>query len=350
MSFVLTLLALGFVIFIHELGHLLAAKKAKVGVSEFAVGMGPKVVSFNIGETMYSIRALPFGGFIKAKGLDDMEDCPIEEDFREKSVWSRASILAAGSFMNLILGFIIFVFIAWIVGEQKLTSEVHRIVPEYPAQQSGIMVGDTITHINNFPVTDVQEDLIRVIQASKGADLALTFLRNNRSETVTMAAQLSDQGTYVIGLSFQTEHQKVGFFKAISAGLDRTLFTIGQSFQGLGMLLSGSANIKELAGPVGIIQIASSQIQKSLVAFFGLIAFISISLGIINLFPFPVLDGGHLMFLFIEAVRGKPLNKNAEIIINNTAATILIGLMIFIVFNDIISWDDRVNLIREMNQ
>ena len=350
MSFILTLLALGFVIFIHELGHLLAAKKAKVGVSEFAVGMGPKVVSFNIGETMYSIRALPFGGFIKAKGLDDMEDCPIEEDFREKSVWSRASILAAGSFMNLLLGFVIFVCIAWIAGEQKLTSQVNQMVPEYPAQQSGILVGDFITHINNYPISDVQQDLIQVIQSSKGADLAFTFLRNGRSQTVTMAAQLSDQGKYVIGVSFQSDHKKVGFFKAVSSGLDRTFFTIGQSFQGLAMLLSGSANVKELAGPVGIIQIASSQIQHSLVAFFGLIAFISISLGVINLFPFPVLDGGHLMFLFIEAVRGKPLNKNAETLINNTAATILFGLMIFIVFNDIMSWSDRVNLIREMNQ
>jgi regulator of sigma E protease len=350
MSFVLTLLALGFVIFIHELGHLLAAKKARVGVSEFAVGMGPKIISMRIGETMYSIRALPFGGFIKAKGLDVLEDCPIEEDFREKSVWRRASILAAGSFMNLLLGFVIFVFIAWIAGDQKLTSQVHHVVPEYPAQQSGLLVGDIITHINSYPISDVQHDLIQVVQASKGADLALTFLRNGRSQTVTMAAQRSDQGKYVIGVSFQSEHLKVGFFKAVSAGLDRTFFTIGQSFQGLAMLLSGSANVKELAGPVGIIQIASSQIQNSLVAFFGLIAFISISLGVINLFPFPVLDGGHLMFLFIESVRGKPLNKNAEILINNIAATILIGLMIFIVFNDIMSWDDRVNLIREMNQ
>lgn len=346
MSFVLTILALGFVIFVHELGHLLAAKKAKVGVSEFAVGMGPKMLSLKIGETMYSIRALPFGGFIKAKGLDDLEDCPIEEDFREKSVWSRASILAAGSFMNLWLGFIIFVFVAWIAGEQTLTSEIHQVVPEYPAQESGIMVGDAITHINNYPIADIQQDLINVIQSSKGEELELTFLRNNRSETVTMAAQLSDQGTYVIGVSFQSKSKKVGFFKAVSSGLERTLYTIGQSFQGLRMLLTGSANINELAGPVGIIQIASSQIQKSFVAFFGLIAFISISLGVINLFPFPVLDGGHLMFLFIEAVRGKPLNKNAETIINNTAATLLIGLMIFIVFNDIISWNDRVNLIR----
>ena len=159
MSFILTILALGFVIFIHELGHLLAAKRAKVGVSEFSVGMGPKLLSTTIGETLYSIRALPFGGFIKAKGLDDLDNCSIDEDFREKSVWSRASILVAGSVMNVFLGFIIFVIISWMVGEQTLTSEVRSVLPDHPAEQSGLMVGDVITHINNALVEDVQRDL-----------------------------------------------------------------------------------------------------------------------------------------------------------------------------------------------
>ena len=350
MSFLLTILALGFVIFIHELGHLLAAKKAKVGVSEFAVGMGPKLVSFNFGDTMYSLRALPFGGFIKAKGLDDLEDCPVEEDFREKSILSRASILAAGSAMNILLGFIIFFMIAFIYGEQRLSAKVETVLADYPAQQQGVLVGDEITHINNSRVIDVQTDLIQVIQSSNGDDILLGLVRNNEALSVTVSPQVSEKGTYVIGVSFQAVSIKMGLFQSIASGWNRTVFTIGQSFDGLKMLVSGGANVKDLAGPVGIIQIASSQIQKSLVAFFGLIAFISISLGIINLFPFPVLDGGHLLFLFIEGLRGKPLNKNAEAIINNTAAAVLIGLMIFIVFNDVVSWNERVDLIREMNK
>ncbi len=350
MSFIFTLLALGFVIFIHELGHLLAAKKAKVGVSEFAIGMGPKILSFFYGDTMYSLRALPFGGFIKAKGLDDLEECSLEEDFREKSAMARASILAAGSIMNIFLGFVIFVMISFIVGEQKLTGTVHQVLDGYPAQNSGLMVGDTITHINDQLIADIQTDLIHVIKNSEGDQIQLEFLRNGEQKTATMSAILSEQGGHVIGVSFKPVHIDIGFLASISTGMNRTITTVSQSFLGIKMLILGQANINDLAGPVGIIQIASSQIQKSMVAFFGLMAFISISLGVINLFPFPILDGGHLLFLLIEVVRGRPMNKNAEIIINNTAAALLIGLMAFIVFNDVISWNDRVNIIREMNK
>ena len=350
MSFIFTLLALGFVIFIHELGHLLAAKKAKVGVSEFAIGMGPKVVSFYYGETMYSLRALPFGGFIKAKGLDDLEQCSLEEDFREKSAMARASILAAGSAMNIILGFVIFVMIALVVGEQKLTSTVHQVLDGYPAQNKGIMVGDNITHINQQLIVNIQTDLIQVIKNSKGDQIQLEFLRNGEEKVVTISAMVSEQGVHVIGVSFKPVHIEASVLAAVSSGGNRTITTISQSFLGLKMLVTGQANVTDLAGPVGIVQIASSQIQKSMVAFFGLMAFISISLGVINLFPFPILDGGHLLFLLIEVIRGRPINKNAEIIINNTAAALLIGLMVFIVFNDVISWNDRVNIIREMNK
>lgn len=350
MSILVTLLALGFVIFVHELGHLIAAKKANVGVSEFAVGMGPKVASFNYNGTMYSLRALPFGGFIKAKGLDDLDDCPVEEDYREKSVLSRAIILAAGSTMNIILGYIVFVTITLIVGTHQLTPNIHAVLPNSPAESSGILVGDEIKKINNEPISNVETDVIQLIKASNGDPIEFEILRDGTPSTVTMSAQLNSQGVHMIGVSFKTTYEKIGFFSALKEGGRKTVFTISQSFQGIKMLISGQANIKELAGPVGIIQMASSQVQSSLVGFFGLMAFISISLGVINLCPFPVLDGGHLLFLLIEAFRGRPLNKTAEATINNVAAACLVGLMVFIVFNDIMSWDERVSIIQEMSQ
>ena len=150
---------------------------------------------------MYSLRALPFGGFIKAKGLDDLEDCPVEEDFREKSILSRASILAAGSAMNILLGFIIFM-IAFIYGEQRLSAKVETVLADYPAQQQGVLVGDEITHINNSRVIDVQTDLIQVIQSSNGDDILLGLVRNNEALSVTVSPQVSEKGTYVIGVSF----------------------------------------------------------------------------------------------------------------------------------------------------
>ena len=159
-----------------------------------------------------------------------------------------------------------------------------------------------------------------------------------------------NNNSFQIGVSFSTHQTKLNLFQAFINGAQKTIKTVFQSFVGIKMLVTGNASVNDLAGPVGIIQIASSQVQQSVVSFLNLMAFISISLGIINLFPFPVLDGGHLLLLLIETVRGKPLSRSVEAVINNTAAAILIALMVFIVFNDVISWNDRVILLKEMNQ
>ena len=144
MTILITIIALGFVIFIHELGHFLAAKKAKVGVSEFAVGMGPKILSFNYEETLVSLRALPVGGFVRVKGLEDTDNCSIEEDYREKSALSKASILSAGSFMNFVLGFFIFACIGFFSGDQVVTSTIDSVLEGYPAYEVGLKSGDKI--------------------------------------------------------------------------------------------------------------------------------------------------------------------------------------------------------------
>ena len=350
MSFVITLLALGFVIFIHELGHLLAAKRARVGVSEFAVGMGPKVFSFNFGETLYSLRLLPFGGFVRVKGLDETEQCAIEEDYREKSALNKASILAAGSFMNLLLGLIIFTIVGILVGNVSLSSSIESVLSDSPAQIAGLMPGDEIVKINNNQIVDINQDLIQFIKDSEGVPFQLAYLREGIEAVVTISAMEVAENRYQVGVSFATSKIDITFFEGIGYGFTKTYETIKQSFLGIRMLVTGEASVNELAGPIGIIQIASSQIQHSFVAFINLMAFISISLGVINLFPFPVLDGGHLLFLLIETLRGKPLSKKAEAFINNAATFLLIGLMITIIFNDVINWNDRINLIKEMNR
>ncbi len=348
MPIIITLLALGFVIFIHELGHLLAAKKAKVGVTEFAIGMGPKLVSFNMGGTMYSLRLLPFGGFVKAKGLDDLEECSIEEDYRQKSALSKAIILFAGSFMNVVLGFIIFTSIALFVGEINLSPKINAVLEGSAAESIGLQVGDEMIKVNGNGIQNLKKDFIQFVKKSKGESFEITFLRDGIEQTVQLSAIETESSGYQIGVAFSTVQNKLGVFQSIKVGVLKTLTTILQSFEGIKMLVLGQASVNDLAGPVGIIQIASSQVQESSITFFNLMAFISISLGVINLFPFPVLDGGHLLFLLIETLRGKPLSKNVETAINNTAAIVLITLMVFIVFNDVMSWNDRVNLLKEM--
>ena len=262
----------------------------------------------------------------------------------------RATILAAGFIYEYCFRASNFHYNVTFLGEQRLTPKVHQVFEGHPAQLQGMMVGDIITHINNKKVGNVEDDIIQVIRASKGAVIELSILRNGEEKTFQLSAEKSERNDYIIGVSFKPEHVKMGLFESIGAGFKRTGATIGQSFKGIKMLIMGQASVKDLAGPVGIVQIASSQIQKSMVSFFGLMAFISISLGVINLFPFPILDGGHLLFLAIEGVRGRPLNKKTELYINNTATILLISLMAFIVFNDVISWDERVTIIQEMNK
>ena len=204
MSFVITLLALGFVIFIHELGHLLAAKRARVGVSEFAVGMGPKVFSFNFGETLYSLRLLPFGGFVRVKGLDETEQCAIEEDYREKSALNKASILAAGSFMNLLLGLIIFTIVGILVGNVSLSSSIESVLSDSPAQIAGLMPGDEIVKINNNQIVDINQDLIQFIKDSEGVPFQLAYLREGIEAVVTISAMEVAENRYQVGVSFST--------------------------------------------------------------------------------------------------------------------------------------------------
>ena len=350
MTILITIIALGFVIFIHELGHFIAAKKAKVGVSEFAVGMGPKIFSFDYQETMVSLRALPIGGFVRVKGLEDTENCSIEEDYRQKSAISKASILAAGSFMNFVLGLVIFTMIGFFSGDKEITNTIETIVDNYPAQEVGLKSGDKIIAINNKKLRDVQSDLMSFISQSNGEPFYLTVLQDNQEKVVTISAQLNEREAYVIGVGFKVDSVPLNIIESFVFGFQKTGLVIGQTIVGLKMLISGEATINDMAGPVGIIQLASAQFKTGLFAFLGLIAFISINLGVINLFPIPVLDGGHLLLLLIEVLRGKPLDKKAELVINNTAAAFLIGLMIFIVFNDLINWNERMSIIKDINK
>ena len=350
MSFLITILCIGFVIFIHELGHLIAAKRAKVGVSEFAVGMGPKIWSFDFSETTYSLRAFPIGGYIKAKGLDTTDECPIEEDFREKSILARMSIIVAGSVMNVLLGFIIYLFIGLVVGKPTMISEIDQVLADYPAEKVGLQAGDQIIQINGNEVNDVAVDFINTVKESNGHELSITYLRNQAERTVTIAATLAETSSYMIGVSFKVSNTSLSLGGAVTYGLNRTIGTISGSLLGLKMLITGDVGFNELAGPVGIVQIAASQFDSNFMSFIGLIAFISISLGIINMFPLPALDGGHFLLLIIESIRKKPLNKKVELMLNNTAMILLLSLMAVIVFNDVINWGDRVDIIKGLSK
>lgn len=349
MSFFITIFALGFVIFIHELGHMWSAKRFGIGVYEFSIGMGPKLFSKKVDETEYSLRVFPFGGFVKLAGLDEDDDASVDDDlnFKKKPLWQRSIVIAAGSIMNLILGFLIYSIVFSTQGIPESTSVVASVVDGSPAQEAGLLSGDVIESISNVSLNGKGKALVELVSKSNGEPLEIAFLRNQEMNRVSLTPKASGNG-FVMGVALEVEHRRLNPFVAVVKGVDVTAQQVGLVFKSLGMLFSGGASLKQLTGPIGIVQFASFQFGESLSQFLNVMAMISISLGVINLFPFPVLDGGHLVFLGIEAVRRKPVSQKVEILISNIGAAILITLMVLVVFNDIRFWQFRSDFFKSL--
>jgi len=345
MSFIVTILALSIVIFIHELGHLLAAKWAKIGVYEFAIGMGPKIVGKKWGETEYTLRLFPIGGFVKLAGMDEApENSPFrpDQDLYAKRPFPRFVTISAGSVFNIILGFVIFVVVYTGFGVHLPSTIVDSVVDNTPAAHSGLKAGDQILTLNGIPMSDNGSRFIETLQTVPPGQVNVGIRRDNQDITISVTP-VKANNRWVIGIMFKQSESPTHFgpLTAIKWGLKTTLSSVEMVFYSLKMMVTGAVKPKEMAGVVGIVQMAAYGYDQGLDSFLKFIAMISISLGVFNLFPLPALDGGHLAFLGIEFVRGKPLNRKWETIITNTGFALLMALMVFILLNDVIHWTDR---------
>lgn len=345
MNFLFTLLALNVVIFCHELGHMLLAKRVGVRVKEFSIGMGTSLFGKTIGDTLYSLRLLPVGGYVKLAGMDDAdESVPDSENFNKKSVFDRFLVLVAGSIANVLLALVVFISLLYFFGTASSTSIIEQVRPDSPAALAGLKPNDHIVSVNGNAVTNVRHDLISIINNSAGVALELSIQQQGLSRQVTIIPETTD-GKGLIGIQLKAEHIQYSLLRAIKGGFKEITFHTLLIFKTIDMLINGDIATKHLSGPVGIIQIASFQLQFGIASFLNIMAIISISLGIINLFPFPVLDGGHIFFLLVEFVRGKPLNRKLELMIHNLATACLITFFVFIVYNDIKFWPERVDIL-----
>jgi len=349
MGILITILALGFVIFIHELGHMLVAKFFGVGVHEFSIGMGPAVLKKKLKETLYALRVLPFGGFVKLAGLDDSEETPSPDDqnFLKKPIYQRFCVLAAGSSMNILLGFCVILCLFAFWGKPVLSPTINGVVPNSPAFQAGLLKGDKLLAINNLKINDMRTDVIKRINQSEGVSVKLDIEREGQllSLHVIPTVESGTEKPAVIGILLQSDLQRGSLFQVVGWSLDKTSDYIGMVFTSIHMLVTAKASVQDMAGPIGIVQYASFELNRSLVSFLNIIALISISLGVINLFPFPVLDGGHILFLLIEWVTKKPVSKPITEKVTQIGALALMLLMGFIVFNDINTWASRKSLL-----
>lgn len=342
MEWIITVVALSVVIFVHELGHFLLAKLAGIAVPEFSIGMGPKLMIKRMGGTDYVLRLLPVGGFVKLGGLDEDVVVADSENYHFKSFFQRLCTLLAGSAFNVVFGFVLFVMVAVVVGERNTRPLVAGVMPGSPAALAGILPGDTLLEVNHMPVVKVRQ-LIRDIRRSGGKSLHVDY---RRGETVYSVDIVPKGKTPQIGVEFRTDYEPVSFFGAIGVGFNQTWRQIVLFGLTLKMMFAGDVQLKDLMGPVGIMQMASTGFQHGMVTFVEIMGMISISLGLANTLPIPMLDGGHVLFLIVEKIRGKRLASRTEGLIINLGAAFLIGLMLIIIGNDIFRWQERLALLK----
>jgi regulator of sigma E protease len=351
MSFFITILMLNVIIFIHEFGHLFFAKLGKIGVLEFSIGMGPKLIGTKFKSTFYNLRLFPIGGFVKLAGMDESDET-IDESlyFQNASFFSRFATLFAGSFFNIILGFFIFFSIVFFVGKPTVIPVIDSVISNSPAMEQGLLAGDKLISLNDNVIKDVSLDFVSKIHASSD-ELKIKILRKGMYLDYFVTPFFDDDNSiYRLGIKLQVKRSDYGLFLSINESINMTFYAISQVFLNLKMLVSGTVGFKDLSGPVGIVQFASYQFNQNVIQFFSIMAFISIMLGVINLFPIPVLDGGHILFLCIEGIIKKPLPEKVMIILNNLFILCLFLFMIFIIFNDVFHWNNRAELIQELIQ
>ncbi|MDU3181561.1 MAG: RIP metalloprotease RseP [Lachnospiraceae bacterium] len=337
MGIILALLLFSFIVFFHELGHFLLARKNGVYVEEFCIGMGPTIVSKQGKETKYSIKLLPIGGACMM-GEDDVENTD-EKSFNNKSVWARISVIAAGPIFNFILAFILSVIIVGWVGYDR--AEIGSVVPNSAAQEAGLQKGDVITEMNGENIHLFREISV-YNQFHQGEKVTLEYKRDGKTYESTLTPKKNENGQYLIGVT-QAKYKKANAFTALQYGLYEVEYWIETTLESLKMLFTGKIGMDQLSGPVGIVDVVGDTYEANkaygvssvIFSLINLSILLSANLGVMNLLPLPALDGGRLVFLFVEAIRGKRVPPEKEGMVHFAGLMLLFGLMIFVLFNDI---------------
>ncbi|TCS93173.1 RIP metalloprotease RseP [Hazenella coriacea] len=407
------ILVLSLLVFIHELGHFLFAKRAGILVREFAIGFGPKVFSKMSGETLYSIRALPLGGYVRMAGEDpevidiqtgklvyatrnengyvnhiylyeppqieqellvgrvidtDLEDqlyivledqneqearykidpkafvhhseksmmqiAPLDRQFGSKSVGQKAMTIFAGPLFNIVLTIILFAIFTWVTGvEYQLP--VNKVQPGKPAEVAGIQQGDIIVAVNGNEVHTTEKLRYNLFE-SKGQPVQITVKRGGETKNFTMTPEKEGE-IYLIGAEFRVDQMKreASFLEVITSGFTKTYELTVLILDGFGKLITGQLSMNSLAGPVQMGSITGKAAEGGIIPLIHWTALLSLNLGIFNLLPIPALDGSRLVFIGLEAVRGRPVNPNKESMVHFVGFALLMMLMFVVTFNDI---------------
>lgn len=324
-----SLLVFLLVVMLHEFGHFTVAKLSGIKVNEFSIGMGPKIYHKQKGETFYSLRALPIGGYVAMEGEEENSHDP--RAFNNVSIVKRMAVVLAGAFMNFVLAFIAFTLIFSIVGYGS--NEIDKVIPNSPADKAGIQSGDLIIKINENKVKNIY-DINSIISKNRKEEMDFQINREGNILNVTIKPEYSEENQmYLIGITSKLEHSII---KSICLGADRTLEMSKMLLKSIKIMFSGSFKMEYLSGPVGVVQLIGSESSKGFLNFLQILGLISVDLGVFNLLPIPALDGGKFLFLLIEALRGKPIDEKIEQGLSLIGISLLFSLMIYVtIFNDI---------------
>ncbi len=343
MSIVLFVIIFGIVVIAHEFGHFIIAKLNGIRVLEFSVGMGPTLFSVQKGETKYCLKLLPIGGACMFDGEDGVskEEGEVDEhSFLKANVWSRIACVAAGPIFNFILAY---VFSVILVSFAAIAYPVLNDVMEgMPAQEAGLQAGDRIISINGEKVY-LYQDVLLISQLNKGKELELVYERDGEKSEVTIVPRFDEQEQrYLIGIA-GCEYGECKGLEVFEYGYYQLRYSVVSTFKSLGMLVSGQLERKDVAGPIGIANMVGDTYEATKEAgwetvvlnMMNIVIILSVSLGIMNLLPLPALDGGRLVFMFIEVIKGKPISPEKEGMVHFIGFVLLMILMVFVVFNDI---------------
>ncbi|MFZ5570986.1 MAG: RIP metalloprotease RseP [Thermodesulfobacteriota bacterium] len=347
-------IVLGVLIFFHELGHFLAARLFGVGVEKFSLGFGPRVLGKTVGGTDYRLSAIPLGGYVKMVGEEpdaEIDPADIPRSFTHKHVLQRICIVAAGPFFNILLAVLIYFGFFQLYGLQVRQAVVGEVKPDTPAARAGLESDDRIFAVNGVTIQS-WEEMAGMIQDCGGQALELSIRRDGitLSKIVTPVVRPDTNlfgekvDRYVIGIADAgvVSTRRLNPIQAFSESITHTYRVAELTVIGVFKLLGGRISAENLGGPLMIAQMAGDQAREGVENFIYLIAFISINLAIVNFLPIPVLDGGHLLFFFIEALRGRPVSLRIREVAQQGGMFVLLLLMIFVMYNDIRRYFDPI--------
>jgi regulator of sigma E protease len=343
---------LGLLIFAHELGHFMLAKASGVRVETFSLGFPPKMFSFRKGDTEYCLSWIPLGGYVKMAG-EKPEESEIRGDpweFMSKPVWKRMAVILAGPAMNYVLTIVILFGIYFVKGEPVVDitkAQIGQVLKDTPAENAGLKPGDVLVGVDDSVVTSFGQ-MYGIITKRPGESAKLSWLRG--ADTMSAIVQIrcdttmNEKGDVVvlgkIGVGQDVTYKPMGFFSSLNQGFVMTNLYAGTIFKFLKDLVTGSASTKLMGGPLFIAQAVGEAAKTGFVELLILTAILSVNLGVVNMMPIPVLDGGQALFLIIEKIKGRPLSMKARSIAQQVGFVFLILLIIFVTKNDI--W--RINI------